>query len=196
MALRPVQRPHPPVWIGVSTVAAARRAARIGDGILLNIGATVTSMKEQMAVYRTTLHEIGRSLPMDRALARDLYVAATDEEAWEVGGPILEARHHSYGRWGMDKDMTRVDQLDLPLVQLAKGRFVIGSPDTCRQELQRCVDELDVNYLLLRLQSPGGSQKATLRAIQTLGERVLPVLRDANPAPRVGFGAADGRGHA
>jgi len=177
MALRPVQRPHPPIWIGVSTVAAARRAARIGDGILLNIGATVASLKEQMSAYRTTLEELGRPEPRGCALARDLFVAATDKEAWEVGGPILEARHHSYGRWGMDRDMARVDRLDLPLCELARGRFVIGSPETCRQELQGCVDELGVDYLLLRLQSPGASQQATLHAIQTVGERILPALR-------------------
>lgn len=34
--LRPVQRPHPPIWIGASSVAGAKRAARLGDGILFN----------------------------------------------------------------------------------------------------------------------------------------------------------------
>jgi alkanesulfonate monooxygenase SsuD/methylene tetrahydromethanopterin reductase-like flavin-dependent oxidoreductase (luciferase family) len=31
---RPVQRPHPPIWVGGFSTAAARRAARYGDGYI------------------------------------------------------------------------------------------------------------------------------------------------------------------
>ncbi|HXJ81563.1 MAG TPA: hypothetical protein VMS64_23135, partial [Candidatus Methylomirabilis sp.] len=38
--------------------------------------------------------------------------------------------------------------------------------------------------------SPGASQKATLHAIQSLGERVLPALRDTDPTVSDGVSAA------
>jgi alkanesulfonate monooxygenase SsuD/methylene tetrahydromethanopterin reductase-like flavin-dependent oxidoreductase (luciferase family) len=182
MHLRPVQRPHPPLLVGASTVAAARRAAQLGDGILLNIGATLDSMMEQMAAYRAGLQAIARPTPPICALARDVYIAATDDEAWTVGGPMLEARYHSYGRWGMDRDMPAIDRLDLPLADLARGRFVLGSPESCRQQLQRYVEELGVDYLVLRVQTPDVPQKTALHAIEWLGGHVLPELRNADAA--------------
>lgn len=175
--LMPVQRPHPPIWIGASSIAAARRAARLGDAVLLNIGATLQSMREHMAAYRATLDGLQRPWPAVRTLARDLYIAPTDDVAWRLGAPVLEARYRSYGRWGMDRDMATADRLDIPLSQLAHGRFVIGSPATCGEQLQEYVDELDVNYVLLRVQNPGVSQQTALQAIEALGASVFPVLR-------------------
>lgn len=175
--LRPVQQPHPPIWIGGSSLPGARRAARLGDALLLNIGSTLEAMREHLATYRATLTELSRPSPAVRALARDLYLAETDEAAWRGGAETLWSRHRSYGEWGMDRDMLAADRLDRPVAEMARGRFIIGSPETCRQQLQAYIDELDVNYVLLRVQNPGTPQTTALQAIRRLGEEVFPALR-------------------
>ncbi len=45
---KPVQQPHPPLWIGGSTPAAARRAARFGANFMPDSGAPV----EVFQLYR------------------------------------------------------------------------------------------------------------------------------------------------
>ncbi len=176
-SLRPVQQPHPPIWVGASSLAGARRAARAGDAILLNIGSTLEAMRQHLDAYGATLAELGRPRPVVRTLARDIYISGTDEDAWRLGADILWRRHRSYGEWGMDRDMLEADRLDRPIADMARGRFVIGSPDTCRRELATYIRELDVNYILLRVQNPGVPQATALRAIELLGKDVFPAIR-------------------
>jgi alkanesulfonate monooxygenase SsuD/methylene tetrahydromethanopterin reductase-like flavin-dependent oxidoreductase (luciferase family) len=177
ISVLPVQQPHPPIWIGASSLAGARRAARLGDAILLNIGSTLDAMREHLSVYRATLAEVDRLWPTVRTLARDIYLSETDEEAWNTGAEILWRRHRSYGDWGMDRDMLDVDRLDRPVAEMARGRFVIGGPESCREQLETYIEALDTNYILLRVQNPGVSQATALRAIQLLGEQVFPSIR-------------------
>jgi alkanesulfonate monooxygenase SsuD/methylene tetrahydromethanopterin reductase-like flavin-dependent oxidoreductase (luciferase family) len=44
--LRPVQVPHPPIWVGGVALAGARRAGRLGDGYLTNPEAEPAEIRE------------------------------------------------------------------------------------------------------------------------------------------------------
>ena len=67
MQPKPVQRPHPPIWIGGHAEAALRRAAELGDGY---IGAGSTPMN-------VFLEDI-KQLPADFPKAKRLYLALGD----------------------------------------------------------------------------------------------------------------------
>jgi probable F420-dependent oxidoreductase len=67
MQPKPVQRPHPPIWIGGHAEAALRRAAELGDGY---IGAGSTPMD-------VFLEDI-KQLPADFPKAKRLYLALGD----------------------------------------------------------------------------------------------------------------------
>jgi len=64
-APKPVQKPHPPIWIGGHTFPALRRAARFGDGWLPlgNLPPAVftpTALREQIALLRELTRSAGR----------------------------------------------------------------------------------------------------------------------------------------
>src|SRR4051794_5054945 len=44
MTCRPIQKPHPPIWVAANTDAAIRRAARIGDTWFINPHATTSAI--------------------------------------------------------------------------------------------------------------------------------------------------------
>ena len=69
------------------------------------------------------------------------------------------------------------ESLSVPYEELVRDRFVIGTPDECRAELQRYHDVLGVNHFLLRPQWPGMPQKLVLDQIELLGQHVFPALR-------------------
>src|SRR5581483_9201006 len=63
LTLRPVQRPHPPVWMAASGDAAVRRAARYGFPWLVNPHASLTQVAKQRELYLRTLREHGHDVP-------------------------------------------------------------------------------------------------------------------------------------
>jgi probable F420-dependent oxidoreductase len=67
MQPKPIQRPHPPIWLGGHAEAALRRAAELGDGY---IGAGSTPMD-------AFLEDI-KQLPADFPKAKRLYLALGD----------------------------------------------------------------------------------------------------------------------
>jgi alkanesulfonate monooxygenase SsuD/methylene tetrahydromethanopterin reductase-like flavin-dependent oxidoreductase (luciferase family) len=63
------------------------------------------------------------------------------------------------------------------LVRAVKDRFVIGSPEECRDEIRRWCEEIRPNYLILRMRHPGGPPHArVVEAIRLFGDKVLPHL--------------------
>src|SRR5262249_6030078 len=80
---RPLQRPSPPLWIGASVPAAARRAGAVADGF---VGTPSTSLKAAMRLvdaYRAVATTAGRT-PRG-IMMRDAWGAGTRAEA-EAGG--------------------------------------------------------------------------------------------------------------
>ncbi|HET7049899.1 MAG TPA: LLM class flavin-dependent oxidoreductase, partial [Solirubrobacteraceae bacterium] len=60
MEPKPVQRPHPPIWIGGNHPNALRRAARLGDGFFGAGSQSTAQFAQQIPVVREALAELGR----------------------------------------------------------------------------------------------------------------------------------------
>jgi probable F420-dependent oxidoreductase len=57
---KPVQRPHPPLWIGGSSAVALRRVGRLGDGWLAVPKPSVAALEADIAVIRRAAEDAGR----------------------------------------------------------------------------------------------------------------------------------------
>jgi len=60
MAPKPVQRPHPPIWMGVGHPDALRRTATIADGWMGSGGSTNAAFIRSVPMLREALEEAGR----------------------------------------------------------------------------------------------------------------------------------------
>jgi alkanesulfonate monooxygenase SsuD/methylene tetrahydromethanopterin reductase-like flavin-dependent oxidoreductase (luciferase family) len=81
---RPVQRPHPPLWIAAGNPGSIRKVAELGCCLLLDQFQSPTQIKQRIALYRSVVEDQGRSFdPLMVAVARNVYVAegAADREA-------------------------------------------------------------------------------------------------------------------
>src|SRR5499426_1479201 len=79
---RPYQRPGPPLWIGASIPAAARRAGRIADAFVGTPSTALENATGLVDTYREAAREAGRAPQI--VLMRDAWVASTRAEAERV----------------------------------------------------------------------------------------------------------------
>ena len=176
-ATRPVQKPHPPIWVAANNDAAIRRAARWGYPWLVNPHATVPMVAQQIQRYQEALDRAGRPAPQVLPMMRELYVAQDRESAYLESQPYLEGKYAAYAAWGQDKALPGNISFSVPYQDLARDRFLLGSPDDVVQEMLRYRNELGVNYLVFRMQWPGMGQDRVLRQIELMGREVIPRVK-------------------
>ena len=178
-ATRPVQKPHPPIWVAANNDVAIRRAARWGYPWLINPHATMPMVAAQFQGYREALERAGHPAPQVLPMMRELYVARDRETAYLESQPYLEGKYAAYASWGQDKALPGGESFSVPYQDLARDRFLLGSPDEVAREMLRYSDELGVNYLIFRMQWPGMGQEQALHQIDLMGREVIPRVKAA-----------------
>lgn len=191
---RPVQQPHPPIYMSGSSPEAgefaARRRVRIGLAFT-----TLPLAREAVRHYRARAAECGWEPDPDHVLYRvTAHVAETDEQAIEelrasgadtprrgfslANRPVDEAAAGA-GYYGRDatNQRDRIAAQGRPILdRIEQGQLLAGSPDTVLAQARRIRDELGAGILELVF-SPLGRER-TLQSIELFGTRVLPRLRD------------------
>lgn len=169
LALRPLQRPRPPIWMAANNDAAVRRAARLADTWYVNPHTTLAEVRRQLELFRA---ERG-SEPEELPLMREACIAPTDEEALATARPHLAGKYAAYVDWGQSDVLPPSDTLRREWEELRAGRFVVGSPETAAAQVRE-LRELGVTELVLRVQWPGMPQRDALRTLELLASDVLP----------------------
>ncbi len=177
ISTRPVQSP-PPIWVAANNDVAIRRAARWGYPWLINPHATVPMVADQWHRYKAALDEFGNPVPDELPMMREMYVAQDRETAFIESQPFLEGKYKAYADWGQDKALPGEQSFSVPYQELAKDRFLLGSPDDIVSEFRRYAEELGVNHMICRMQWPGMPQEQVLKQINLLGREVIPRIKD------------------
>jgi alkanesulfonate monooxygenase SsuD/methylene tetrahydromethanopterin reductase-like flavin-dependent oxidoreductase (luciferase family) len=174
--IRTVQQPHPPIWMAANQPVAVRRCGALGHTWVMNPHVTTDVLKTQLMVYREALQANGHAMPADLPLLREAWIADSRERAWTEAAPYLARKYAVYSDWGQDRAVPADQTFDHPLEELARDRFIVGTPDDLVREARRYADELGVTTLVLRVQWPGMPREQVLEQIRLIGERVLPRL--------------------
>jgi alkanesulfonate monooxygenase SsuD/methylene tetrahydromethanopterin reductase-like flavin-dependent oxidoreductase (luciferase family) len=177
MTIRPIQRPHPPIWIAATTDQAVRRAASLGDTWFIGPHATWPTVAHQLSLYRAELSRIQRDFPGDLPMLREIFCARDRQAALGIAGPRLESKYGTYARWGQDDALPAQETFQRPFEELCRDRFILGSPEECFEQLRPCWERLGVNFLLLRTHWSGLPLSAALQSMRLISDELLPALR-------------------
>jgi alkanesulfonate monooxygenase SsuD/methylene tetrahydromethanopterin reductase-like flavin-dependent oxidoreductase (luciferase family) len=178
MVLKPVQRPHPPLWYGVSIPDNADwPAANDVNIVSLAPPAAVRPIFER---YQATRRKLGKGDTTLRGVGRHVVVADTDDKALEIARRAyprwrtnffwLFRRHGSAPRVG-DLYPESFDQL----AALKTG--VAGSPQTVRDFIAAEIEATGTNYFVPWLAFGDMTVEETLHSVDLFAREVMPGFR-------------------
>jgi len=177
---KPVQQPHPPIWIGARTEKATQRAARLGYNLLGTLG------PDPAIPYVRALRECGRN-PADYSIAqlRAVYVAKSADQAWDEAGEHLHYMMRNYASWlgeamdapGDERAWPVRSARDLRESPLAKS-LMIGTPEDCVAKIEAFRKQYACTHLIMATQLAGLDPHNGLRSLELFAKEVMPRFRD------------------
>jgi alkanesulfonate monooxygenase SsuD/methylene tetrahydromethanopterin reductase-like flavin-dependent oxidoreductase (luciferase family) len=187
---RPVQQPHPPVYVASwMTPETVRYAAEKGFPIIAPAGLASDQIKTNYQLYRDTLTSLGKSAAgLDLPALVHIYVDDNDERGWTTGvehsmrygaslvtlgtpmqkGGVLSREFESYREFGEGGRVVKENRQELML---------FGNPDTVANRIEWMRNELGVNYIMCWMNMGGLAQAKVLRSMQLFAEEVMPRFR-------------------
>lgn len=175
--VRPVQRPHPPIWYGAPNAEAIAWAApRAVNVVSLGPAARARAISDR---YRQEWRALGRdaaTLPMI-GITRHIVVAETDAEAERIAAA-------AYPRWRQHMDwiwrraevpFTLKEIYPESFAELARiGHGVAGSPKTVDDYIARLQDETGINYVLGQMVFGDMPTDDARRSLTLFAREVMP----------------------
>jgi alkanesulfonate monooxygenase SsuD/methylene tetrahydromethanopterin reductase-like flavin-dependent oxidoreductase (luciferase family) len=152
---KPLQQPHPPVWLAAGSTGAVEWAGKRGYSIMLGPHATFAETAAHRELYRTLLATNGSSVDgRDVPMARMIAVADTDAEAQDVARAGVEWVARAYINASKVTNPAHSAQAFLQLepaqlIQRYIDSVVIhGSPQRVVDEIHRLREEMCLDYLM------------------------------------------------
>lgn len=177
---RPVQQPHPPLWIGARGPKATRRAAELGAHLLTTLG------PDPAPQYLEALREFGRDPDaFNIAQLRMVYCAETEDQAWADTQAHLWHVFGYYARVLKEANDVEGDDVPLPVERpedlrhsaLADTALMIGTPDQVAAKLERFRDEFTCTHFILSTHLAGIDVAKSTRSLELFAREVMPKFR-------------------
>jgi alkanesulfonate monooxygenase SsuD/methylene tetrahydromethanopterin reductase-like flavin-dependent oxidoreductase (luciferase family) len=190
MELRPLQKPHPPIWYGSSQAFGSEWAGENGYhyctlGSLELARGTIAAFRKGYAKRGNKPH-IENDWPGGVAIGTNRYcvVADTDADARRIAEP-------AFNRWFANLTKLERENVSGPKFThafqanfegaVAGGQFLCGSPDTVRKELERQVDAIGHNYIVTGFYMGNIAHEDAMRSMRLYATEVMPKLAARYP---------------
>ncbi len=196
---KPLQRPHPPLWVASTSPETHEAAGRNGLGLLsFTIGVPPEDLAERLKLYRRGIEQaqpIGKFVNGRAATFTMVHCASTNAEARSNAAESFEwyaqtaVRHIStVGEWqkelkqdyasydytkalaGQSFDFLTFDFLD------STGACIVGDPDCCIETAKR-YKAAGCDLLLCLVQPWKIPHEKVMKSIELLGQHVIPELQ-------------------
>jgi probable F420-dependent oxidoreductase len=174
---KPLQQPHPPLWIGGWGDLALRRAATLGDAWLPGPTADLPRLLRS----RETILEHGRAAglagsPREWPVTREVIVAETEHQARDLADRhLMLAYGKEYGGTWKHPFIDAETAADLD--RLMVDRFLIGTPEQIVRGLEPYVAQYGMTHLICRLFTPGMPHAQIMRQLELFAREVMPAFR-------------------
>lgn len=190
IAPRPLQNPHPPVFVGTSPVyaPAVARAGRFGFSLLLPPTVNAEQCAEAVRVWEKAAREAGHDVEKLRAEKRarigvcsDLWIDETKAKAERIIPNLAYLYHEQLGGWrflvddkGEPVGFDRPEILD-QVVDGAVHCAIIGDPKSVTKTLKG-YEEAGVDFFCARVRWDSTPKADLHRCMKSLATEVMPAF--------------------
>ena len=190
---RPLQQPHPPIWITSLSPRTIQWSASQGFP-MSSIFLTVDATREAFDTYEAAAREAGQPTgPSRLALARNVFIADTMEEAKEIARPALDHLFGLFMEAAVPKDLDSLPaeyayyqsffrpfvDAQLSFDDLCKfGLVIIGTPESVRDDVVRQVTETRCGHFISWQCFGNLSIEHAMRSQELYAKEVLPALHE------------------
>jgi len=158
---KPLQEPHPPVWVASGSPDAIRWSASRGFSILMDPHASHDELAAKRALYQNSLEAAGYSIEgREIPMARSIALGRTQEEAEAIARRGAEFMFGSYLRKADSVRPAKQKSIDMGQVAAAdaspeerverymKEVVICGTPEKVIDDLRQFEETLPLTYLM------------------------------------------------
>ena len=178
---RPFQKPHPPLWMTVSTDNSVTTAAEMGLKACYwqPPPARIRQRMELYAEVRSGLEGRQFSLGEDQAVMRSTYIASSMEEARrDAEAAIMSSFVFNDPFRGRQVFTNPGEEMDdgvkLDWDFLEPRTLLVGSPDNVVEKVQELQEVCNLEYLLVEFTHTGLPLRKTLKNLEEFATKVMP----------------------
>ena len=196
---KPIQKPHPPVWMAAGRGHSVDEAAALGMGALSHTFQSPETTAEQVAAYwqqlRRSVRPIGRAITPATTSVANMLCCPTTEEAVAKGQPdadffsfaIQRTRRkpidHLYrdfvaGGGQAQETAQPLSEAERRFVQLSTGPFMmLGSPAHLRDLLRR-YEASRVDVFIFLIQCGVRPHELIMESLELFAKEVMPEFQE------------------
>jgi alkanesulfonate monooxygenase SsuD/methylene tetrahydromethanopterin reductase-like flavin-dependent oxidoreductase (luciferase family) len=168
---KPVQQPHPPIYMAAMGPQSAARSAKRGYHLAMAMGPSHN-------VYVDALEESGRDLADHRLVSGPIgiHIADTTKQAWDEAEEALHAWVSFYVRRGspVGHGLPPVGELRERNFPFGGMPFMVGSVDEVGEKMRAMFANAPLDEMVLYFHPPGMPTEAAKNAMTLFAEHILP----------------------
>ena len=177
----PAQRPHPPIWYGVSAAGSLRRAVARRCVQIMSPRHGLAELQAHYAPYEAAASAAGWTIP-ERPIIRQVFIAESMEKAEARAAPAVDYLYRElYGAASAagDRVLRRDDGsvIDDPAeVAFAafKDRYIIGDPEFAVRRIRDYQTAVDPSEMICWMHMPGIAGADALASMELFAREVMP----------------------
>lgn len=174
---KPVQRPHPPIWVAATRTEETFRWAGTRGYDLMTVPfvhPSTDALRDLVKLYRDELARAGHDFVGREVLGKfHIYVSDSFERGMREAAPFMK----NYSDLHAAADPTRkLTSRDIGS-DMARGFIVVGDAERCADTIRRWREEAGLTIFSGTFQFGGMPQEMAFQSIRRFGERVMPELR-------------------
>lgn len=169
--IQPLQNPHPPIWVGGTSAAGAKRAGRLGDGYIPNPEATPAEVEDRYRLVRGERAERGlamRAMP----LRRNIMLGSSIEDATNKYVALSQERYQAYAARGLD--LYDTSDLNKEFADTVRSHAILGTAADCVRQLTDLAVTMPIETVMFRSQWTDEPTRSALDLVMSLGDEVVP----------------------